>query len=227
MNFYSQQGEDQYLYNNLLNYPNGFFIELGAMNGVTYSNTLFFEQSMGWSGVLIEPTVDQYKQLVLNRPNCHNFNYAIHTKEGALDFFGDHALGGLAESMSERHKRAWNVDSKKSNVQAIPIKKLLKNIRIDLVDFFSIDVEGGEVYVLETFDWKIPVYTILIEGNYTASKEEQKLWMTVPDHNGAVVDQDHVDRTNRCTEILLQNNFKFYTTIGNNEIWINNDNKRS
>jgi FkbM family methyltransferase len=227
MNFYSQQGEDQYLYNNLLNYKDGFFIELGAMDGITYSNTLFFEESMGWSGILIEPTVYQYNQLIHNRPNCHNFNYAIHTTEGSSDFFGDHALGGLAESMSERHKRAWNVDHKKSVVQSIPIKKLIKNIKTDLVDLFSIDVEGGEVYVLETFDWKIPVYTILIEGEYTASEEEQKKWMTIPDHNGAVVNQGHVDRTNRCTEILLQNNFKFYTTIGNNEIWINHDNKRS
>ena len=43
--FYSQSGEDQILYDKYLNYRDGFFIELGAMDGVCYSNTLFFENS--------------------------------------------------------------------------------------------------------------------------------------------------------------------------------------
>ena len=46
MNVYSfsQEGEDMALYNRFFNYKNGFFIELGAMDGVIYSNTLFFEK---------------------------------------------------------------------------------------------------------------------------------------------------------------------------------------
>ena len=35
---------------------NGFFIELGANNGLTQSNTAFFEKYRNWSGILIEPS---------------------------------------------------------------------------------------------------------------------------------------------------------------------------
>ena len=40
-NFYSQQIEDLYVYNNFINKPNstGIFVELGGLDGVTYSNT--------------------------------------------------------------------------------------------------------------------------------------------------------------------------------------------
>ena len=62
--FYSQQGEDIYVYRNFINKiaPNGIFVELGAMNGITYSNTKFFEDTLQFSGTLIEPT-DQYHSL--------------------------------------------------------------------------------------------------------------------------------------------------------------------
>lgn len=55
MNFYSQQGEDIYIYRNFINkqVPDGIFVELGAMNGVTYSNTKFFEDTLKMSGTLI------------------------------------------------------------------------------------------------------------------------------------------------------------------------------
>jgi hypothetical protein len=50
--FYSQQGEDIYIYNNFINkiVPDGTFIELGAMDGVIYSNTKFFEDTLKFSG---------------------------------------------------------------------------------------------------------------------------------------------------------------------------------
>jgi hypothetical protein len=74
MKFYSQQQEDKILYEKYLNFRNGIFIELGAMDGIIYSNSLFFEKELEWTGILIEPT-EQFEQLMINRPNCHNFNY--------------------------------------------------------------------------------------------------------------------------------------------------------
>jgi hypothetical protein len=46
MNYYSQCGEDEYIYNNYFkNKKNGKYIELGALDGVLYSNTKFFEDN--------------------------------------------------------------------------------------------------------------------------------------------------------------------------------------
>ena len=42
---------------------NGFFIECGALDGETGSNTLYMERSLGWTGILIEADPDTYKKL--------------------------------------------------------------------------------------------------------------------------------------------------------------------
>ena len=121
--FYSQQEEDKILYEKYLNYPNGFFIELGAMNGVTFSNTLFFENNLNWSGVLIEPT-SQYHDLIINRPNCHNFNYAISEIDGDVEFIGDGALGCIVSDESQKHINAWGLNKTQSYiVKSKPISK--------------------------------------------------------------------------------------------------------
>jgi FkbM family methyltransferase len=227
MKFYSQQQEDKILYEKYLNFRNGIFIELGAMDGIIYSNSLFFEKELEWTGILIEPT-EQFEQLMINRPNCHNFNYAISSTEGEVAFLGSGPLGGMTETMSDWHRKGWKLDNNPPYiVKSIPISKIVEQSNIDRVDLFSIDVEGGESEVLKTFDWKIPVYLVLIEGDYTATEEEKKSWISNPNSNGLTVDESYVERINQCTEILKSNGFEFIEKIGCNDVWINKNNKRT
>jgi FkbM family methyltransferase len=198
--FYSQQQEDKVLYEKYLDYRNGFFIELGAMNGVEFSNTLFFEKNLNWNGVLIEPTT-QFEQLKINRPNCYNFNYAISEVDGDVEFLGEHALGGVLSTMHDDHKFGWGLDKKPSYfVKSKPISEVVKNIDIKTVDLFSIDVEGGEYEVLSTFDWDIKVYIVLIEMSHDKEKNE------------------------KCRNLLKSKGFEFDMVIGCNEVWINHKN---
>ena len=210
----SQFNEDKFIYENYLNYENGFFIELGAMDGSFGSNSKFFEDTLKWTGILIEPTT-QFNDLIINRPNCINFNYAISDKKGDAAFLGTGgfpftAVGGLLETMPELHKDIWNLHVQQPiTVKTIPFNELTNNLDIELVDFFSIDVEGAEFEVLKTFDWNIPVYLILIElHGYDTKKDEE------------------------CRKFLLDKGFTFETYIGPkevptlNEIWINKNNKR-
>lgn len=197
--YFSQQDEDRILSEKFLNYKNGFFIELGAMNGVTYSNTLFFENQLNWTGVLIEPT-NQYYQLVKNRPNCHNFNFAISEVDGDVEFLGGEALGGVLSTMHDDHKFGWGLDKQNSYlVKSKPISEIIKDLDIRKVDFFSIDVEGGEYEVLKTFNWEIPVYVILIE--MTHDKERNEL----------------------CRKFMESKGFVFDMIIGINEVWVNHN----
>jgi FkbM family methyltransferase len=206
--FYSQQKEDKILYEKYLNYKNGFFIELGAMDGIIYSNTLFFENNLKWTGILIEPNHQMFQNLILNRPNCHNFNYAISEVSGEVEFLGTGALGGMLHTMNEEHKNGWNLDKKNAYmVKSKPIKDLFSDIKIDRVDLFTIDVEGGEIEVLKTFNWSIPVYIICIEMAH---------------HNN----QEGIKKCDDCRDILRKNGFEFDFIIGVNEIWIKKENKR-
>ena len=72
---YSQYGEDMYLNNKYFkNKRDGIYIELGALDGVLYYNTKFFEESLNWSGILIEPHPDKFILLQKNRANNFLFN---------------------------------------------------------------------------------------------------------------------------------------------------------
>jgi FkbM family methyltransferase len=199
--FNSQSGEDRELYNKYLNYESGFFIELGAMNGIIYSNTLFFENNLNWTGVLIEPT-NQFESLVNNRPNCKNFNYAVSKVNGLVEFIGNYACGGIASTMPEGHRTGNNLGDDKYLVKSMPISDILKDLSIERVDLFSIDVEGGELEVLETFDWNIPVYIVLIEmSRYNLEKDDM------------------------CRNFLKSKGFELDTDLiinsGCEEVWIN------
>jgi FkbM family methyltransferase len=198
--YYSQNREDIFLYRNFLNKKvnDGIYVELGAMNGVTYSNTLFLENNLGYKGLLIEPNNKQYTELKKNRSNNFNENYAVDTLETTKTFIGTNACGGLVETMAKSHKETWHKNKSEYLVKTIPINKLLKKHNISYIDFFSIDVEGGELRVLETMDWSIPVYLICIE-----------------------LDNQNIEKDDKCRKILNENNFKFLVRINNNDWYIN------
>jgi hypothetical protein len=50
--------------------PKGTYIELGAFDGKTESNTIFFDKCLGWEGLLIEGQSDSYEKVILNRPHA-------------------------------------------------------------------------------------------------------------------------------------------------------------
>ena len=68
--FYSQLGEDIYIFKNFINkkVEDGIFVELGAMDGIIYSNSKFFEDTLNFKGVLIEPT-SLYNNLIIKCKN--------------------------------------------------------------------------------------------------------------------------------------------------------------
>jgi hypothetical protein len=199
--FYSQLCEDLFIFKNFINKKvnDGIFVELGAIDGIKYSNSKFFEDYLGFTGILIEPTI-QYNNLIINRPQCKNYNYAIYNKEENVKFIGQDATAGILNNVPEfmynMHLRGHPI----YDVRGIPIKNILNKENIKYIDIFFIDVEGGEKIVLETMDWTIPVYLIVIEM-----------------HN---ID---VEKDNNCRNILKNNNFIYYNTICVNEIWINNN----
>jgi len=70
-----------------LPYENGFFVEAGANDGYTQSNTYYFEKMKGWSGVLVEPIPQLYRKCVKERSNSVVFNCAL----VPLNYEGDYA----------------------------------------------------------------------------------------------------------------------------------------
>ena len=78
--FKSQLGQDKYLSKSFLNYKKGYFVEIGAHDGVYLSNTHFFEKHMEWNGICVEPS-KKSSSLVKNRKNSIVINNCIGPKE--------------------------------------------------------------------------------------------------------------------------------------------------
>jgi FkbM family methyltransferase len=198
--FHSQQGEDTIILKNFINKPcnDGFFVELGAMDGLTYSNTHFFEKKLGFKGLLIEPT-ENFHQLITNRPSCINVQNAVGYNDGEkVEFIGEGAVAGMTSTMSENFRNHWHQKSKIYEVTTKRMGTILKENNVKYIDLFSIDVEGGELVVLETMDWNIPVYCIVIELDGTNKEKDEK-----------------------CRDILISNGFTFVSRVSINEFWIN------
>ena len=82
MTYYSQSSEDEFLNTYYFkNKKNGLYLELGALDGVLYSNTKYFEDSHDWSGILIEPHPLKFELLKKNRPNNFLFNNLVSNKK--------------------------------------------------------------------------------------------------------------------------------------------------
>jgi len=164
--FYSQQGEDLFIYRNFINKstPGSTFIELGACDGVLYSNTKFFEDTLNFSGIMIEPIKEMYDMLIQNRRNCICINAAISDKVGETVMIGNSPVAGIVETMSPEFKNMWHKNSSFRTVPVLQLKNILERYNITHVDLLSLDVENGEYNVLKSIDFStVEFYLICIE----------------------------------------------------------------
>lgn len=199
--FYGQCGEDEYVYNRYFKEKrNGVFLEMGAFDGVTYSNTKFFEDTLGWTGVLIEPIPDKYRQCKLYRPRSIVHNCIVSESAEPLEIYENGAVSSVKINTTPYHFTGWH---KALNPQVIrvPCRRLddiLHEANISHIDFWSLDVEGSEYDVLKTMDWNISVDVLCME----------------------VSGHDSADMNDSCRELLRQKGFRMDGMIAHNEVWI-------
>ena len=140
----------------------GFFVEVGAYDGVVLSNTFFFE-TIGWTGVLVEPDPAKAAQCRANRPNSRVFECAAVASSSTQNVTFYAVEGGEVYSttnMTDAHKKrleAYGLAYAKTSVSAMTLDAILQTAGATQVDFVTIDVEEGEIEVLRGFDierWK-------------------------------------------------------------------------
>lgn len=152
-----------------LNYRDGYYIELGAADGIGFSNTLLFELQKGWAGVLIEPSPSNFLKCIENRSNrntffcnaCISFDYTEKFVEMIYAHYMSVAVG-MASDIENPQKHALDgakyLASAKERVfrygaLARPLNELLIEAKSPaLIDFISLDVEGVELEVLKGID---------------------------------------------------------------------------
>jgi FkbM family methyltransferase len=171
----SQSHEDLWLFENFFSGPNhtapvrgGTFIEIGALDGETFSNTWYFEQRWDWRGILIEGhPANQPRLRATRRKNVAIFTTGIcGDNPGVLSFTqGGGAVGGTDEFSDPAFLRAWHADeSARVQSACVPLQLILDATGLLEIDLFSLDVEGAELAVLETIDWGVTnIHVIVVE----------------------------------------------------------------
>jgi FkbM family methyltransferase len=155
----------------------GTYLDVGANDGVDLSNTKFFDD-IGWKGICVEPMPEVYKKLCANRPNAINvFGAAFHkngTEKFRVNTGWTSALSGLESSYDpkhisriERELKEYGGSTEVIDVPTFTLTSLLEQHNMTHIDYMSLDVEGGEMGVLQGIDFdKIKILVITIEDNY-------------------------------------------------------------
>jgi FkbM family methyltransferase len=163
------------------NKENGFFVEAGANDGMTQSNTFYFEGYYKWRGLLIEPIKEQFEKLFRNRMpgNSHFIQAAL----VASDYPGDtltmyntwqnnSLMSVVADSqateklarLNGEHFKEEQVPARSFNAIADKLNALTENAVPADIDLFVLDVEGYELNALKGIDLnRFNVHYFLVE----------------------------------------------------------------
>ncbi len=176
--YFSQEGQDKFIVERLFNnMRNGVFMDIGAHDGITFSNTYYLEKELGWSGIAVEPLPGVFDRLKVNRA-CIALNGCISDTPGEkkllmLDGYAE-MLSGVVDKFDQRHlariEKALNRfggNKQYISVPAYTFNDLVKQYGVRRIDYLSLDVEGGEYDILRSIDFDcVAIEVISVENNY-------------------------------------------------------------
>jgi len=169
--YHSENGQDKWVVENIFKrHRGGFFVDIGAYDGIQISNTYYLENQLGWSGLCVEPIPKLFAKLARNR-KCICVQGCVAASDGDVDFLeveGCETLSGLATALDEtQDKRIIGHKINKLHLPGFRLETLLKKHGVEKVDFLSIDTEGSELAILRNFDWaQVKIDVICVENTY-------------------------------------------------------------
>lgn len=179
---YSELGQDA-LALILYDYKNtGYFVEFGAFNGKSYSNTYLLEKQYGWNGIVAEPGRIFLNELRNNR-TCKIDTRAVTDMSGMFLNFketNDHlGLSGIIDHVYNSND--MHVNTRKNSegsiylVETVSLNDLLREHNAPkCINYISMDTEGSEALILNAFDFtKYEVGLFTVEHNYVISNRNR------------------------------------------------------
>lgn len=156
-------------YREYLNYDGGVYFEAGAADGIDQSNTLFLEKEKNWRGILVEPRSSAFSQLIKNRNSDNYFinkalipeslNQQIKINNDGLES----RINIIPSYFSDEMKQAFYRNQSMESVDGITLDDLFKQLKIEKIHFFSLDIENLEYSILKKYSFIIKPKFILVE----------------------------------------------------------------
>jgi hypothetical protein len=169
----SQFGEDRLL-RVLFPENSGVYVDVGAGGPAVDSNTYLFYCS-GWSGFLIDPVARYERWARAVRPR-DRFKLAVCSSSGEEHLFYEFTqaqFSTLDGARAEQLVAAGRTLARTYRVPSVAIADLPVTCEPRDPCFFSIDVEGAEMTVLESIDWGRTTPAVICVEELVLSLDEQ------------------------------------------------------
>ncbi len=159
--------------------PNsGIYVDVGANHPVRSSNTAWLYRR-GWRGVLVEPNPDLIDSLKELRPEDEIANVGVSKEQKSLTFFRfkESRLNTFSTQVSNKIKASGRWQSlDEIQVNCRTLNAIIKDSKLiqkaGYVDILSVDVEGMDLEVIQTFDFEeFPVKAVICENEAQPIKE--------------------------------------------------------
>jgi FkbM family methyltransferase len=153
----------------------GYFVEFGATDGRTNSNTYLLETEYGWKGILAEPNPVWHARLRQNRACIIDTRCVASSTGKSVKFLAtdhvDSELSGIAEFANGDHFAEVRAKGCLIEVETVTLLDLLRaNDAPAVIDYLSIDTEGSEYDILSAFDFSVRSRLISVEHNSKTEK---------------------------------------------------------
>ena len=172
INSYSQIGQDLWVLHTLNYKRKGYFVEIGAIDGIKFSNTYLLEKEFGWRGIVVEPNPVYKKEIRKNRKCSVDYRAIDNVKKANRKFV---SMPGETSGLSclfdhkdkDIHKMDRDLYGEIVTVESTSPNTLLSTHKAPAhIDYMSLDTEGNELDILKILDWKrYTIQLISIEHN--------------------------------------------------------------
>ncbi len=164
----SQFGQDVHVSGNIYNKKeNGYFVEIGAYDGISMSNTYLLEYWYKWKGICVECNPLYFKKLTENRPNSINYSWAVFNENDKIMKFIDDNTGGCS-GFVDTNTHTHILNKQIIDVQTKKLTTILDMANApNFIDFLSLDTEGSEYDILNAHDFDKYLFGyICVEHNF-------------------------------------------------------------
>lgn len=165
--YYSQANQDKWVVEFYNNKENGFFVEIGAYDGIQTSNTFYLERNLNWGGICIEANPQIFNSLINNRKSI-NINLAVADYTGVISFTQD------------------KITTDGTQIKCDTLTNILRsNHAPKIIDYISLDIEGYEYIILKDFDfanWDIGLMTVEHNLYCDGSDRKDKIYKLLTDN---------------------------------------------
>ena len=182
---FSQLGQDEFVIEFFGEMRGGVFVDFGANDGRSLSNSYALEKNFGWTGIAVEPLPRHYKSLMDSR-NCTILNVCASNFTGFTKFrvvepnetfeknvgFDPNMLSGMVDTwiwQDSLNKQEFSHGYRTLDMFCVKTQDIFNHFDVNHIDYMSVDAEGAELSILHGIDWEQMDIT-LIHTDFTRNE---------------------------------------------------------